>query len=349
MKLFKATLARGALALMCAAAISLPAQAQGPAPVNPDRAKIEASAIELFAKAKLYQEMVIEAQEIVLDVVDHVNVAFEMSAETVTTAEANTWSEAWAVPARARLAALKARLASAPRVSETEARRIMGPKGAKLARLFAEQPQTVTRIIEVAEKAMEQAVEFGPLAATGDEDAVETLLVGNMNVSILVMDMENEGLKLAIASMSDGHPQRSLTQSALALNNGAMELLMVVVREMEGDPADQVGADKRMRAFIDEATVAARRVPREAKARVAAMQAEAPDISESFFNRVRKAFDTYAQSAEVELEIARLMTKAADALAADDEDATFAALDAADPLYDKRIALQTERATHLTE
>ena len=310
----------------------------------------EAEITALVAKSEPYQAMIVEAQDIFLGAIDHMNSALEKAEDPLAKAAAQEWSAAWEAKARARLAALKQRLATAPRITAEEAGKVLGPADKSgLGEMMADQPRRVGEMVEAVERTLNQTAALAPLAAAGDEVAMDKLSKELFAASLYMVEIENQLLRTAIAALRPGHPQRSLAQAILGNNLAMMEVQRVNLRAYNGEPLAAEAAAKRARAHVAEGMAAARRIAGEARAMQDALATSAPPEAKAFVEKTRKMFATFEESAKVEIESLSLIDEALSALAREDMEKVFADVDRIEALADRRIALQTERTGYLTQ
>jgi hypothetical protein len=319
---------------------------------TPANAQFEGQAelTALIAKSQPYQAMMVEAQNIFIDSLEHMTAAFAKTEAPLGEAEAKAWSEPWETKARARLAALKQQMATTPRITVDEAKAVFGDADTTgISELMASFPKHIEETIAAAEQTLNQTAALAPLVAAGDAAATDKLSKEMFAVSLYMVEIENQLLRAAIAGSPPGHPQRSLAQAILGGNLAMMEIQRVNLRNYNGEPLATEAAAARARDHITEAATAARRIPGEAKATLAAVIQILPPEGEAYGDKIRKAFATFDQSADVELEGLRLLEEAVSAMAREDFEKVFASAAQGEALADRRVALQVERTTYLSQ
>jgi hypothetical protein len=309
----------------------------------------EAELAALVAKNATYQAMAVEAEEIFIDTVGHMDAAFEKGQAPLSKADAQAWSAAWETKARARLAALKQRLATTPRITVEEAKKVFGPGDSGLSELMADAPNQVQTTLEGAERTLDQTAALAPLVAAGDAAATDKLAKAQFAASLYMIEVENQLLRTAVATAPPGHPQRSLAQAMLASNLVTMEIQRANLRNYNGEPIAGQAAAQRARVHLAEGMTAAKRIPGEAKATVEVISSALPPEAKGLVRKTRAAFATFAESAKVELEMMKILDAALSALAREDMDKMFADGEKSARLVDRRVALQAERTSLLSQ
>jgi len=341
MKRFRGVVVRGALAMaLVLGACAAPAHAQ---------TATEAELTSVMAKNEPYVELIVEAKDILLMCIAHINAGFQHAAQPLSQAEAQAWSDAWEIKARARLSAAKERLAKAPRLTVEEVEAALGgPEAKGIAEIMASNPKLVEDTLAATEKTLDRTAALAPLAATGDAGASDKLAREMFAVSLYMVEIENQSLRTAIATLDKGHPQVALAQSILSSNMAAAEIQRAILRLYNEEPLDTAATAKRARAHLADAEAAARRIPGEAKAMTAALEEIVPKEGEPLLKKMRKAFATYPQSTQVELKGIRSLNEVVSALESEDFETVISALGQVRAAYEQRIPLQLERTAILS-
>jgi hypothetical protein len=265
--------------------------------------------------------------------------------------QVKSWVADWSTQADARLRDLQAHLASAPPVSPALLSEFahLSPAFARQARDIAGMPAASAKIVGDSIR-LTDAIKTDLITALAhDPESVQRLSLSVLEGMRGEIDGENAYMKLSMSTSGERHPQYALSQSIIESNEASVELLDAMEGSLKGEAVDAKALAASVRTHCAAARTDAERIGPLAAAmrgQLAVVGRQSPDLQARWY----KAWDTYGDSAQVEIAIAGQCDKIADQLDQGVSPAKAAAsADQLKPLADRRVALSEARRLALSQ
>ncbi len=287
---------------------------------------------DLVQYGAAYQSVLSDASLYFSDFMD--GAARNLNAKPIDKAKA----DAWIAQSRARLDVLKARRAALGPPSASLVTRL---KAAGMAsdvdstRALGEQMgAAIDAVLDLCTKVLDLA----PAVAQGDGAALTEMGKALQRGTRTALLTENAMMQGGLATLDRGHPQGAILRSILASNSALMALLDIGVKMQDDPKADLAPLIKQFQDSVAKARTEALTAGPLASRAIAQIKAEPGD--EALKARVIAAMGTYAESGEVEVQIADILV----ALTQTDDAAKAASLnEELRSLVQRRLKLQGDR------
>ncbi len=280
-----------------------------------------------------------------VDITMGINALWDQVEAGAEIAKTRAWAEPWAARMRAGLDAEDRALARAdkpaptfprgPAISNAELREI----DLMVKRIDDMRPLYQDFFAETRAVAL-RAIDAVEAAAAGDDDALVGL--GLIQSDLTIETIKSESILVRASIVRPGSPAAALSDAVLANNDGYLAWAFHQRNILSGEPLDTPTVAATMRRSGELQKAAADRLRLGADISVA-FPSIASARGTDLHARMEAAVQTYAESADVEAELAELMLELADALEADDAEWQDMVLILSDELIVERIEIDNRR------
>lgn len=341
-------------AALAAALVALPAAALAAPPPPMTQAEAQ-ERVNLFiqrlaAYSQPYQAAAIEAEDIVLAVIDGANKALEMQVEEADEADMRAWYSGWSKEIRARQAALKKAQAALPPSVDVAFEEFGAPPTPELIalrRAFERSPIAIRQLFASAHALTDDTL---PLIekSIGDPAAAVPLASQLIKAMGVTLEAENVMLDVAIAG-AQGHPQAFTSQSVKASNEALIPLLDAQAAMLQGGSIDRAALARTMRAKTAESRAAATAIPAAAEDLV--VRSKSVGMGAELNAKFDGLLASYRKSSETELQLAAQIDEAALRIERGDDfgEAFEEAMAPVENLVNARLAQQQDRLRLLAQ
>ena len=320
----------------------------------PSRAEVQKETrlvAELAQASGPYAALIQQAEALTQFDLVSVRKAEELLSNGTDADQVKSWIADWRTQADAKLQELQAHLAAAPPIPPAVLSEFahLSPASARQARDIAEMPAAASKIVADSAKLTDAIEDDLATAVAHDPASVQRLVVSTLDGMRGELDGEDAYMKLSMSTSGERHPQYALSQSIVASNEASLDLLAAMESTLKGEAVDAKALAAGVRTHCTAARTDAQRVAPLAAAmrgQLAVLGRGAPEVQARWY----KAWDSYADSGQVEVSIADQCDKIADQLDQGVSAAKAAAsADQLKPLADKRVALIEARRLALSQ
>lgn len=189
------------------------------------------------------------------------------------------------------------------------------------------------------------AVQISAMAG-GDQKAAEALPAEVMDISVALLEGENQMLAAGMPMVPQGHPQRELMAAGRHANLAVIALLQAQKANLLGAPLDEADLAARLRQHADALELSADSVEKSAQRTLANTRGAPGMAGTPLLAAIERAFATYPQSAAIERSFTTALRELATRIDAPGEVDFDTLADTADKLgtlVEERVAVDTQR------
>jgi hypothetical protein len=308
---------------------------------------VDAAALQRMMSATLpYRKLADEMVELTLEAMDMAHAAMELAEREPNRAEVDRWYADTVAPIERRRADILRRTrALGPMPRDVLA--MVSDRYPQAFEPFRALPERTNVMSKSCSDFILEMTGLARQAARGNAKALDTLPKRLMRGTVVLIELENADLRIAMGVMSEQEPEYFFSQSVLA-SNAAMVVLLNGILDLVADrDVDLKVISVRVAAQAKVADVAARRL-RASNAIAAAGAAELAG-STPLERASLELVGLYAEAANVEDDMVRQLDRIAALLADEDLEGVFDSMEDFEKIADRRQALQQQRIKTVAE
>lgn len=346
----RSVLTLAVLAGLCASP-SFAATRSAPAAVRAEVRRQTEMVAQLAQASAPYAALIQEAEALADFDLKGVRKAEELLSNGTDADQVKAWIADWRPQAEARLADLQSHAAAAPPLPTAllAAFARLSPVSARQAHDIAGMPAASSKIVDDVATLTRTIEDELAKAVAHDPDSIRALAVSAIEGLNAEVGGETAYMKLSMSTGGERHPQTALSGSIVASNEASEALLDAMAAVLKGQTIDQKALAASVRGHCSQARTEARRIAPLAAA-MRGQLAPLGSLSAAVQTRWYSAWDTYAESAQVEEAIAGQCDKIADQLDQGVSPAKAAqSADQLQALAARRVALVNARRAALSQ
>ncbi|NEX94986.1 hypothetical protein [Caulobacter sp. 17J65-9] len=342
-------LAAATAALVLGAAWPELASAAPAAPVASDpatAAKVQAYIAQVALWSQAYYASVNDQTDALTELTDALETAGAYY-ESGRRKDGAAWAQRWSEEQKQRWDAIQKRFDEIAAVPLPPAP--MPDLTARVAKI-ADTPTIVARYLSQNRALADRMIKRIAATAGGDEKAAASITGEMMDVTIAMIEGENQMISASTLAAAPGHPQRDLMDASRHSNLAMIALLQAEKTLLLDQPLDEAALAARLRQQATAVELSTRSMEKATRTTLAQSRLFPELAGTPLLAGIEKMLATYPESAAAEREIAAAFIDLAariDAPGAIDLDSLIATGDHIGTLVEKRLTIDAQRRAYL--